>query len=293
MKSIRPVGCIVLFFAVVFLGDRLLSLVAARIVRYSKNQFVRMYEGTNPADILFLGDSRVDRNIDFKRVQDLTARSCLNLSLGGNSVLVSEALLEDYRSRYGNPELVVLELSQTTADPETMGEMAIFSYYSANIAALSKSINPAFAAFQRVFKSLTFNDPAFWRLASEAVRDSPPRLLQNVIPREIIDRWADGHSIERPIIEKNMQALQRICQFADHNAIEIRLIIGPYWKGFREGISNYESWKSALRVAVNGHPIHDYSEVFSDREEFFNDEMHLNATGAASFVDRLLEDGLL
>src|SRR5712671_3709596 len=93
---------IVLFLAVAFLGDRIVSFVALKIIRHSRNQFVEMYEGKRPADILFLGNSRVDANISFEKAHYMTHKVCLNLGLGGNHVLISEALLKDFVQRYGN-----------------------------------------------------------------------------------------------------------------------------------------------------------------------------------------------
>ena len=103
-----------------------MAFSAETVIQHSQNQFVRMYEGKYPADILFLGNSRVDRNIAFDRVYELTGKSCLNLALGGNHMLISEALLKDFVQRYGNPQLVVVELSHSTVRTNSMGEMRNF-----------------------------------------------------------------------------------------------------------------------------------------------------------------------
>jgi hypothetical protein len=70
-------------------------------------------------------------------------------------------------------------------------------------------------------------------------------------------------------------------------------VIGPYWKEFRKGWSNYDEWKAALQKAAGKHEILDYSEAFFDHAEYFNDEMHLNATGAACFTRKLVEEKVL
>src|SRR6266850_2717670 len=173
---------ITIFLVTVFLGDRLLSFSARTIVRHSQNRFVRMYEGKQPVDILLLGDSRMDCNISYSKVRELTGKSCLNLGLGGNSVLVSEALLKDYVQRYGNPALVVIELSHSEVDPATMGEMRIFSYCSTNVQALAHKIDPTYSALEVIFTSLRYNDPAFWRLATEVSRPPSTRLIYGHIP---------------------------------------------------------------------------------------------------------------
>ena len=152
--KVRIASYIVVFVAVVLLGDRLVSFLAAKIVRQSHNQFVRLYEGKVPSDTVFLGNSRVDRNINFGKVHELTGRVCLNLGLGGNHMLISEALLKDYVRIYGNPKLVVIELSHSTVTPDSMGEMGIFSYCSTNMQTLARQIDPTYAAFESVFKSL-------------------------------------------------------------------------------------------------------------------------------------------
>ena len=267
--------------------------VARAVVQRSRNQFVRMYQGGYPAELVFLGDSRVDRNFDFQRIQELTGKVCLNLGLGGNSVRISEVLLQDYVARYGNPELVVVELGHTTVDADSMGEMRIFSYCSANMSRLARSTDPTLAVFESIFKVLRFNSPAFWRLATEAIRTPGSRLMQNEIPQGIVDSWKDGHRVERPIVGENLEALGRICDYADGRGIAMALVIAPSWKTFRMAISNYDEWKSALEAHVGNHRIHDYSTVFFERPQYFSDEMHLNAAGARSFAEKLLQDGII
>jgi hypothetical protein len=289
----RKARCIGLFLAVVFLGDRLLSFSAARIVECSKNAFVRMYERKNSADVVFLGNSRVDRNIDYEEFARLTGRRGLNLGLGGNHLLIAEALLKDFVQRYGNPEFVVVELSCSIVEPCSMGEMQIFSYYSTNMEALARSIDPTYTAFEKLFKCLRFNNPAFWRLAAECIREPSDRRLRHTIPPEKISQWRNGRRVEHPVYEKNVEALKRICEFADSRNITVVLMIAPYWQNYRDAIVNFESWKGQLQAGARKHPIHDYSDLFREQSEFFNDEMHLNSTGAKNFVVRLISDKVL
>src|SRR3989338_8618923 len=224
---------IALFLAVVFLGDKLGSFTAMKVIHQSRNQFVRMYEGETPADIIFLGDSRVDRNISYKDIQDSTGKVCLNLGLGGNNILISEVLLQDYVQRYGNPELVVIDLGHSMVDPKSMGEMRIFSYRSKGMEALAMRNDPTYAAFEHVFKSLRFNDPAFWRISVEVFKEPSSRLLNNKIPTVLIEKWKNAGHEELPIYTENMEALKRICDYADSKNIQIRLIISPYWKDYK------------------------------------------------------------
>lgn len=289
----KVVSYVAVFFAVVFCGDRFVAFSAERMIQHSHNQFVRMYQGKYPADILFLGNSRVDRNIAFERVHELTGKTCLNLALGGNHVLISEALLKDFVERYGDPQLVVVELSHSTVRINSMGEMQIFSYCSPNIRALAKTTNPTFAAFESIFNSLRFNSPAFWRLSTEAFTEPPTRLLQNTIPPDLAKEWQNGGPVQMPIIEANLEALRRICAYADARNIPIRLLIGPYWKGFRMRMINFEQWKTRLQKAAGQHHIYDYSEAFREHTDFFNDEMHLNAVGANEFSRKLVAEDVL
>ena len=90
-----------------------------------------------------------------------------------------------------------------------------------------------------------------------------------------------------------MEALSRICAYADAKNIPIRLLIGPYWKEFRKRIVNFEPWKARLQEAAGQHHIYDYSEAFSEHTDFFNDEMHLNAVGANEFSQKLVAEKVL
>ena len=284
---------VAVFLGIVFVGDRLLASLAGTIVQHSKNEFARMYRSELPTDILFLGDSRVDRNISCQKVRELTGKRCLNLGLGGNSMMVSEALLKDYVQRYGNPELVVIEMGHSTVDPETLGEMRLFTLYSTNLQALVRKKAPAYATFQRVFASLRFNDPAFWRLASETIRPPTERLLHNKIPAAVIESAKKAAAVHRPIYQENFDALRRICEFADLHGIGLRLFISPCWEDTKRSIENFDEWKAKLQTTAGTHVIHDFSDAFVRHTDYFNDELHLNATGADRFVEYLRKEKVL
>ncbi len=293
MTYFKRVGYVAFFVLVIFVGDIVVARLARSIVRRSQNQFVRMYEGKYAADLLFLGDSRVDRNFNFRKIRELTRKRCLNLGLGGNSVLVSEVLLKDYVHRYGIPEHVLLEMNQTTTDPRGIGEMRIFSYCSRNMSQLADRLDPIHARFSAVFRSLRFNDPAFWRLATEVLQKPESRMLQNQIPPEKKRKWANRRKFERSILRENMDAIRRICDFSDSNNIRLTLLIGPSWKPYHDSISNFPEWVDALEEAAGKHAILDFSGLFFDQPEYFNDEIHLNARGATRFVEILVEKGIL
>ena len=208
-------------------------------------------------------------------------------------MLISEALLKDFVERYGAPQLVVIELSHSTVKTNNMGEMGMFAYFSSNMRAVAKSINPAYAAFESIFKSLRFNSPAFWRVCTESFTEPQTRLLQNTIPPDLAKEWQNGGRVDLPIIDQNMQALHRMCSYADAAHIPVRLLIGPYWQGFRRRIANFDIWKATLQNAAGEHHVYDYSEVFREHEELFHDEMHLNAAGANEFSQRLVSESVL
>jgi lysophospholipase L1-like esterase len=90
-----------------------------------------------------------------------------------------------------------------------------------------------------------------------------------------------------------MEALRRICEFANTHGITLRLLIGPCWSDFKRAITNFGAWRSALQQAAGSHEIRDYSDIFIDRPTYFNDTLHLNARGADAFAQKLAQDGLL
>src|ERR1700733_6299620 len=91
---LKRASYLLVFLAVVFVGDRLVSYGAMKLIQQSKNKFVRMYEGKYPANILFLGNSRVDRNFNFEKIHEMTGKRCLNLGLGGNHMMITEVLFK-------------------------------------------------------------------------------------------------------------------------------------------------------------------------------------------------------
>lgn len=250
-----------------------------------------MYEGRNPANIIFLGDSRVDRNVSYKYLEEKTGRRCLNLGLGGNNVKISEILLKDYIERYGKPQLVVIDLGHSMVKPNSMGEMRIFSFWSQRMAELAYSIDPVYAQFEYIFSILLFNDPSFWRLFLEIFRVNQSRLLNNTIPKVQIDKWRnEGNNEVLPVYKENMEALSRICSYVNSENIRLRLLISPIWNDYKKSIINYSAWKSEIKNSVGKYKIYDYSEAFNQNTKYFNDVLHLNKTGAKIFTELLIDD---
>ncbi len=289
----RIVAICLVFVATVFIGDRVVSSGAKQVVEHSRNPFARLFFSTNKADILLLGDSRVDRNISLESIRGLTGKAPMNLGLGGNNPLISEALLRDYLRLHGKPELVIVELGHSTVDPRALGEMRIFSFCSTNIARLARTAQPVYSAFSNVFASLQFNDPAFVRVAADVFGDPTPRLLHNRIPLEIVNRWKSARPMQRTIYAENMQALKRLVELSNQEHFRLEFILSPCWGDFRKAIANYDEWKNAMQQAVGSRQIHDYTDAFNDFPELFNDELHLNAGGAERFVQQLLADKVL
>lgn len=290
MRRVIPVA---VFLATVFAGDWLISRVARGLVERSQNPIVRMLRGEQPSDVVFLGDSRIDRNIDFAHVQARTGLRPLNLGLGGNSMVVSEALLRDYLDRYGPPTAVVVELGQTTVDPQSMGEMRVLACLSTNLLGVACAVDPWYSRGERVFGTLRFNDASFWRLAAEALQPPTPRTLTNRIPAVVVREWSGERRVDRPLYPENFAALRRICELADQHHFRLALIIGPCWPGYRRAIVNFAGWRDALQSVAGSRPLADYSLCFGEEADVYNDELHLNAQGAVRFVDRLLADGWL
>lgn len=284
---------IFLFLLFVFVGQLLLTICATAIVGISANDFARLYTGKGKGQIVLLGDSRADRNISAELLQSLTKKECINLSLGGNSTCVSEILLSDYIDRYGNPDLVVMEVSQTTVAPQSLGEMRLFSHYSRRLFEFASKVDPTFTTFQKLFPILAFNNPSFWRLASESFAKQPSRLLANSIPPAILAEWSNPHEIVRPVYRENIEALGRICTLCSERRIKIVFVIAPSWQPFRQSIRNFSTWRHEIEKAALPVRVFDYSECFFGKTQLFNDEMHLNSRGALEFVKLLREDGIL
>jgi hypothetical protein len=286
----KTVNCIILFVVVVFAGDRSIYTLARHLVRHSNNRIARMYNNSRSADIILFGDSRMDRNLLEADVEVLTGKSCLNLALGGNHVLISEVLLADFVDMYGAPDRVMVEVSHSTVPTCGMGEMRVFACSSTKLAALAKAIDPVYSRFAAVFKSLEFNDPSFWRIATQAVCPPPSRALHGVLHP---DHRQAGHAqpVERPIYADNIAALGRIGRYADAHGIDIVFFIAPSWDSYTESITNMDEWRTQVRGAIAPHKLHDYSGALAGQVHCFNDELHLNAAGAHSFAEILARDG--
>jgi hypothetical protein len=280
------------FIAMVFLGDRCLAWIAGNVVKRSQNTFVKMYEGKAKADVLLLGNSRMDRNVDPAQLKTKTGLTALNLGLGGNHTLISECLFFDYISRYGPPQLLLIEVTQTVDSPADLGEMGVFANESPRLASLIERMDPTFATARKLFHCLTFNNDTFWRLLSEVVSAPKSRLLTKTLSNEELERLAQKGALEWPEIKENMEALSRITKFAAENQIPTRLFIAPMWTEFKRNISNFDEWKVAVQKAAK-QPVLDYSDIFSDRRELFNDGNHLNSAGAAALLDRMEADRAL
>jgi hypothetical protein len=85
--------------------------------------------------------------------------------------------------------------------------------------------------------------------------------------------------------------LREICAAAQAKGVDVRLVIGPYFPGFAQNVSNLDALKTAAMQAT-GLPVTDYSRALNDPSDF-GDFMHPNMKGSKKFVDLMRRDGVL
>jgi len=278
--------------AIALAGDRLLARAGSAALMSSELRFSVATRGALSAEVLVLGDSRAVNSFWTPELVRVSGRSAFSLAFNGMSTLTAEALLRDYLGRNQAPRLIVLEVTNVLDNHDLVKALACYWPVSPSLDALALELFPRSHAAARVSHLFTLNGEIFLRGLRYLRRSDQDWVNRFAMTPEILAVARAGPPFEIVAPDESLEALGRIVALARERNSEIRLVIAPYLPEYIAHATNWEAFVAELqRAAGPGERIWDYGHADTDSGHFA-DRLHLNASGAVPFLERLARDGV-
>ncbi|NQV61954.1 MAG: hypothetical protein HQ502_19965 [Alphaproteobacteria bacterium] len=278
-----------LFFAALFVGDRLGAMALHQLLNLSENRFARLYNGGEPDRIVIIGNSRADRHFPSSLLSAMTGKPVLNLGLGSVTTMEAEALLADFIEHNGQPALVIVEPTNLIVENAGLRDLRLFASNSKRLRAILRTQEPRLywaGEFSHLFR---FNNPMLVRVLKNIGRAQGDRLLHTTVTTQLVAQLEGATPplmINQP---KNEAALARIIGLSKQHGFPLHMVITPFLPG--HGPSNVDAWINQLsRQYGDLVPIWNYANAI-DGMEYFTDRLHLNARGVVRLLNLMQSDG--
>ncbi len=278
------------FFALLFVGDRLVGWLLERETMASQFRYSRLYSGRAGADLLLVGNSR---GLTFYEpyMEQATGKSTFNLSYNGLSMDVASALVQDYLDHYPAPKTMLLDITICDrANNELMAGFAEYAPYSPRLSGLIRDSLPKMWGGNQLSHLTRFNNEIFQRALFHRKKSDKDWLLDRVISPKLVAEVAQHH-YPLEIHPQLIASLQSAVQAAQAKGVQVQLVISPYFPGFAQNVTNLDALKTAVEQAT-GLTVHDYRQALTDQSDF-GDFMHPNKAGSIHYIDLMRKDQLL
>ncbi len=284
----KKVLWIFLFVAVAFAGDRLIGWYLQKQISDSQFRYSKMYRGEGASDLLVVGNSR-GLNVYLPAVQERSGRNAFSICYNGMPGNIAEVMTKDYLDKYPATKTVFLEVCiAEMADANLIPGFSTYITNSARIDSLLKVESPDTWYGSKVSHIFRYNNEVSQRALYYKNRSDNDWISERVITPTLI-KQAPKYGMKFAADPKQLQYIQHITQFCDARGIEVKLLIAPFYPGFK--LDNRELFKRHIEE-LTGKTVHDYS--YNVKDTFaFSDYFHLNEKGAREFVEQLYHDSIL
>jgi hypothetical protein len=283
---------LLLFIPALFLGDRAIAAALSHVTLSSHDRYVKVYTGRAPADVLIVGNSRADNHFPPALLEQKAGVKAVNLGLGGVSLVIAEALVQDYIDHNGRPKLLIVEPSALTVDPAVIGDMRLFAAYSERMSGLVRHYMPKFHYAAKVFHTFQYNNEMFLRAAYNVVKPPTDRLHEGTIHPALMEVLKNRGAYSLVNYPDNEPALTRLVKLAEQQGVQVAVVLSPYLPVQLGKIKNYDAWRAQVAKLVGSHArVLDYGGRVQDTAMFM-DGVHLNGKGSERLLDMMVEDGV-
>jgi len=274
-------------------ADRSISFLLNQVVRKSEFRYAKLYHSHLNADILVLGNSRGVNGFFAPSMETELGESVFNLSLNGLDIDLLGNALKDYCERNAAPKMVILEITSLHSD-DAIGGLRFLMSDSPRMDKLLKDANYRDWILCNACTVYQYNTELFLRVIYFLSKSDQGWINDGVVDPEVARNWKVSTKEKELWNEptgKKVKGLLELVRFADQEKIPVKLVIGPYMRGYTDQFDNYQRWKSAVQDAVGpDHPIYDFSNAI-ENELNFADMVHLNRQGSIEFFHQLREAG--
>ena len=287
------------FLCLAFGGDRLAGYFLEKITDNSQFRYSRLYNSTEDADILFVGNSR---GLTFfqPEAERLTRLKTVNLSYNGMPADLAKCLVMDYLDRHKPPKLMVVDV--TLCDRENDILKASFNLYTSKSMRLDTLLRGMttggdnFAGQKVVIGGnishlYRYNSEVFQRVLYHRNKTDEDWLIDRVIGEQATKDTSFRSYQVRMFL--NMAAhLKEMIDYAKAKGVEVKLVVNPYFPQFAETIK--DSFLTPLKThieTITSLPVNDFSTALSNVDEI-GDYQHANKKGSIRYMNILLENGI-
>lgn len=235
-------------------------------------------------DVVFFGSSRVVNNIDCKLITELTGKSCLNMGVMGstskNDAIIFEILLKNnkiekafFQVDYKYNNLILGK--RYAAELVPFEENIVVGHY------LRESRADNWLWYFPFYKYMV-NDKVlgFRRTYSTVIKHSSKRGLYGFRP--VIGVGTDIN-VGLPISYTKNSNSYLYENINGSDGVAIHYFTAPFCKDIKT--------RDAMQVLNSFFDNYvDYTKIYDDKQEYFNDCLHLNNVGASSFSKLLAEE---
>ncbi len=290
------------FLCLAFGGDRLSGYFLGKITDNSQFRYSRLYNSTENADILFVGNSR---GLTFfqPEAERLTKVKTINLSYNGMPADLAKCLVMDYLDRHNPPKVMIVDV--TLCDRENDVLKSGFNLYTPKSLRLDTLLRgmatggDGFAGTKvvvggNVSHLYRHNSEIFQRVLYHRNKTDEDWLIDRVISEKTAtDTALSSYKVR---MFPNMVAhFKEMIDYAKSKGVEVKLVINPYFPAFAESAEMKDSFLMPLKMsveAVTGLPVHDFSTALTEMDEI-GDLQHANKKGSIHYMNILLEKGIL
>ena len=288
------------FLCLAFGGDRLASYFLGKITDNSQFRYSRLYNSTEDADILFIGNSR---GLTFfqPEAERLTKVKTMNLSYNGMPADLAKCLVMDYLDRHAPPKVMIVDVTMCDRENDVLKSgFNLYTPKSLRLDTLLRGMTTGGDKYAGTKVVVGGNVSHLYRHNSEVFQ----RVLYHrhktdedwLIDRVIGDKATKDTSFLSYQVRMfpNMAAhFKEMIDYARAKGVDVKLVINPYFPQFAETIR--DSFLTPLKThieTITGLPVHDFSTALTSIDEI-GDYQHANKKGSIRYMNILLEKGIL
>lgn len=264
-----------------------------------------IYAGKASANILICGSSRAATHIDASLIEKATGCSTYNLGMMGHNFLLEEARYRIYRQHNQKPELILFSL-----DYESLQHRSDLFNHTQFIAWLQDSVLREACSHYEGYSYWDYRLPLLRYVGEQELifrllgdwrhpeRNQADRVKGFYGRNEVWNRETDlildtlkAYSVQPDTL--SVQRFRSFLQSCRAEGIPVVLIHSPVHPRGQEKVTNREEIIALYQQYSRSYslPFFNYADdSLSRRQELFMNSTHLNATGAAVFTRRLIQD---
>ena len=290
------------FLCLAFGGDRLAGYFLAKITDNSQFRYSRLYNSTEDADILFVGNSR---GLTFfqPEAERLTKVKTMNLSYNGMPADLAKCLVMDYLDRHAPPKVMIVDVTMCDRENDVLKSgFNLYTPKSLRLDTLLRGMTTGGDKFAgtkvvvggNVSHLYRHNSEIFQRVLYHRNKTDEDWLIDRVInEKAATDTALSSYKVR--MFPNMVVHFKEMIDYAKSKGVEVKLVINPYFPAFAESAEMKDSFLIPLKTSVEtatGLPVHDFSTALTELDEI-GDLQHANKKGSIRYMNILLEKGIL